>query len=130
MERQSQSALLENNLCQKVTSILEGETQGTGRNRNVCRKLSLEPPKAFSLSEVIAQEGALDGGGGVRPGMSHPLPSRERLWQQPEKEALQMGLSKGQGCTKAAEGRMPGRPLEPHPQVGRGRAPQGAEGGR
>ena len=64
MERQSQSALLENNLCQKVTSILERETQGTGRNRNVCRKLSLEPPKAFSLSEVIAQEGALERGVG------------------------------------------------------------------
>lgn len=80
----------------KVTSILERETLGTGQNRNVCRKLSLEPQKAFSLSEVIAQKGPWKGVGSAA-GMSHPLPSWERLWQQPEKEAPQMGLSKGQG---------------------------------
>lgn len=48
----------------KVTNILERETQDTWQNRNVCRKLSLEPPRAFSLSEVITEEGALEVGGG------------------------------------------------------------------
>lgn len=118
------------------TSTLERELRAHG---------STEPSAAnwawslrdFSFSEVITEEAKKRGPGGweVLAGLSHPLPQPESDYgSSPGKRSRQLlllsrGSERDWGAPKAADGRMSRRLVEPHPQVGGGRAPPGASSG-